>query len=223
MTTDPRTIGRFIAVCIAAAAPVVMAAAQAVVIRDRVAIVHPLWPAWAVAAMAIGFELCILTTGLAIVVTGHKDQKLLAAEGFLIAMSVAVAVTAAFGLAPWVLSLTIALVPVQYACAFYAAHTLYVHWYAAPVKAQVKALARVSVIDKKTTTESSKPTAAPAGKLATDARVAAVLGLTPRGARDLRAKGDSRYGQALTTLSAHANGASAGAGASGAAGTGGAS
>lgn len=129
---NPRTIGRAVAIAIACAAPVVMAAAQAMVIRDRVAIVHPAWPPWAVAAMAIGFELCILTAGLAIVVTGHRDRWLIVGELFLIAMSVAVAVTSALDLAPEVLSLTIALVPLQYMVAFYAAHALYTHWYAAP-------------------------------------------------------------------------------------------
>lgn len=145
MKTDARTIGRAVAIAIACAAPVVMAAAQAMVIRDRVAIVHPAWPPWAVAAMAIGFELCILTAGLAIVVTGHRDKWLIGGELFLIAMSVAVAVTSALDLAPEVLSLTIALVPLQYMVAFYAAHALYTHWYAAeavtvvPVAAPVKA------------------------------------------------------------------------------------
>lgn len=147
MKTDARTIGRAVAIAIACAAPVVMAAAQAMVIRDRVAIVHPAWDPWAVAAMAIGFELCILTAGLAIVVTGHRDKWLIGGELFLIGMSVAVAVTSALELAPWVLSMTIALVPLQYMVAFYAAHALYTHWYAAeavtvvPVAAPVKATA----------------------------------------------------------------------------------
>lgn len=138
MTTETTTetsrthkAGRALAVLVAALAPIVMAAAQARVIFDRVVLVHPAWPTWTAAAMAIGFELCILTTGLAIVVIGHRDRTLIVGEVFLIAMSVLVAVTGAFALPAWVLPLTLALVPIQYAVAFYAAHALYGHWYGA--------------------------------------------------------------------------------------------
>lgn len=136
MTTETSTgtsrthkAGRALAVLVAALAPIVMAAAQARVIFDRVVLIHPAWPTWTAAAMAIGFELCILTTGLAIVVIGHRDRTLIVGEVFLIAMSVLVAVTGAFALPVWVLPLTLALVPIQYAVAFYAAHALYGHWY----------------------------------------------------------------------------------------------
>ena len=138
---DRHETGRAVAIFIAAAAPVVMAAAQARVIYDRVDKVHPSWPPWASVAMAVGFELAILTTGLALIVAGHRDRKLVAGEVFLIAMSVLVAVTTVLPEA-WavVLPLTIALVPVQYAVAFYAAHTLYTHWYQpAPATAPVAA------------------------------------------------------------------------------------
>lgn len=199
-----RAIGRAVAIAVAAAAPVVMASAQAMVIRDRVAIVHPLWPAWSVAAMAVGFELAILTTGLAIVVTGHRDRWLLAGELFLIGMSVAVAVTSALALAPWVLSLTIALVPLQYVVAFYAAHALYVHWYGSPVAEPAPALVAAPQMapapKPRRTPAKLAPAAVPAdgnGKLATDARVAELAGVKPRTARQWRTVGDARYGQAL--------------------------
>lgn len=201
--TTPRTIGRAVAIAVAAAAPVVMASAQAMVIRDRVAIVHPAWPAWSVAAMAVGFELAILTTGLAIVVTGHRDRWLLAGELFLIGMSVAVAVTSALDLAPWVLSLTIALVPLQYVVAFYAAHALYVHWYGLPVAEPAPALVAVPQMapapKPRRTPAKPAPAADGNGKLATDARVAELAGVKPRTARQWRTVGDARYGQALAS------------------------
>lgn len=136
-------IGRAAAIGTATAAALVMAAAQAWVIHDRVVTVHPDWPPWPSWAMALGFELCILTTGLAVVVAGREDRRLVLAEGFLLAMSVAVPVTGALGLAPVWLALTLALVPLQYACAFYAAHTLYRHWYGQPVRQPARAPATV--------------------------------------------------------------------------------
>lgn len=152
-------IGRMAAIGTATAAALVMAAAQAWVIHDRVVTVHPDWPAWPSWAMAIGFELCILTTGLAVVVAGRGDRRLVLAEGFLLAMSVAVPVTGALDMAPVWLALTLALVPLQYACAFYAAHTLYRHWYGQPAAqvapATVPAPAPAQARDKATRSRAS--------------------------------------------------------------------
>lgn len=118
-------LGRVSALAICVAAAAALASSQAFVIHDAVAIHHGHWPVAAQWAMAIGFEAAIVAVGLCVAVTGF-DWKLVAAEVFLLAPSVAIA---ADGIDPMATpaaldTLAMSVMPLQYAVVILAAHRL---------------------------------------------------------------------------------------------------
>lgn len=124
-----RSLGRLAAVTVCAAAGLLLAIAQTYVVHDRVAAVHPAWP-WPVQwSMATGFELAIISVGLACVVTGF-DRYLVASEAGLLIPSLAVAVDVVSpGLLPsWVSVAAISAMPVQYVVVILAGHRLFTHY-----------------------------------------------------------------------------------------------
>lgn len=124
-----RSLGRLAAVIVCAAAGLLLAIAQTYVVHDRVAAVHPGWP-WPVQwSMATGFELAIISVGLACVVTGF-DRYLVASEAGLLIPSLAVAVDVVSpGLLPsWVSVAAISVMPAQYLVVILAGHRLHTHY-----------------------------------------------------------------------------------------------
>ena len=124
-----RSLGRVAAVIVCAAAGALLAIAQTYVVHDRVAAVHPAWP-WPVQwSMATGFELAIISVGLACVVTGF-DRYLVASEAGLLIPSLAVAVDVVSpGLLPsWVSVAAISVMPAQYLVVILAGHRLHTHY-----------------------------------------------------------------------------------------------
>lgn len=101
---------------------------QALVIFDGLAVAHPAWEPWQRAVVALGFELAVLVTGVAIMVTG-ADRKLVAGEILLVGLSIAVGlwmIVAGPTTNRWIVALSLGLLPAQYLVATYSLHRLYV-------------------------------------------------------------------------------------------------
>ncbi len=85
-------------------------------ILDAMAVAHPSWPFWVHLIVATGFELAVLSTGLAVMLTG--DRWLAAGELALLAVSVACGwwtILCCGSEPPWiVVAATLAWLPVQY-------------------------------------------------------------------------------------------------------------
>lgn len=121
--------GRLAAVAICAAAVLLLVVSQAYVVHDRVAFIHPLWPPAVQWAMATGFELSIVSCGLACVVTGF-DRWLVYSEAALLIPSLAVAVDVVSpgALPGWVSVSAISAMPIQYVVVVLAGHRLFTHY-----------------------------------------------------------------------------------------------
>lgn len=134
--------GRLAAVAICAAAVLLLVVSQAYVVHDRVAAIHPLWPPAVQWAMATGFELSIVSCGLACVVTGF-DRWLVYSETALLLPSLAVAVDVVSpgALPSWVSVSAISAMPIQYVVVVLAGHRLFVH-YRSPQETSRPALPR---------------------------------------------------------------------------------
>lgn len=130
-----RTLGQWSAILVCAAAAAALAISQAFVIHDHVAKVHgrvatlPPWPDWAQWTMAAGFELAIVAVGLAVAITGFRGWLTVAELG-LVAVSVLAGalVTHPGHIWPWVDTLSMSLVPLQYVAVILAAHSLHDHF-----------------------------------------------------------------------------------------------
>lgn len=109
------------------AAIFLIALGQMAVVLDALAIAHPSWPFAVHFLVAVGFELAVLSTGLAVMLTGSK--WLAAGELALLAVSVACGwwTVLYHGSAPprLLVAATLAWLPLQYLIATGALHKLY--------------------------------------------------------------------------------------------------
>lgn len=100
---------------------------QMLVIHDGLVVAHPQWSPWSRWVVAAGFELAIVVTGLAAILT--RDRGLVAGELLLVTLSVATGwwtILYAAGQPPaWVPAATLGFMPVQYLVATYALHRLW--------------------------------------------------------------------------------------------------
>lgn len=130
-----RALGQLAAILVCVLAAAALAVSQAFVIHDHVAKVHgrvttlPPWPDWAQWTMAAGFEMAIVAVGLAVAITGFRGWLTVAELG-LVAVSVLAGalVTHPGHIWPWVDTLSMSLVPLQYVAVILAAHSLHDHF-----------------------------------------------------------------------------------------------
>lgn len=135
-----RVVVRTALLLIAVVAVAAIAFGQALVIHDGLVVAHPAWSQEARWVVAIGFELAILVTGVAIMATG-ADRLLIIGELLLVTLSIAVGLWTIYSgaaTARWIVALSLGLLPAQYLVATYSLHRLYVVGHAAPVTDQVE-------------------------------------------------------------------------------------